>query len=83
MLNKMCQIFAWMNRLVTRLQGLSKKLAGCNPRSEIRSGSIRVAINNIRFMAIRSHTTVGLEPRYAITFPIADIWGVKPANYRI
>jgi hypothetical protein len=34
-------------------------------------------------MAIRSHNTVGLEPRYAITFPIADIWGVRPANYRI
>ena len=56
MLAKICQMPPWINRLVTRVQGLIDKLAGCNPRSRIRSRFITVAINNSKFIAIKSHT---------------------------
>ena len=69
MLAKICPIPPWIKRLVTKVQGLSDKLAGCNPRIKIRSCFIRVAINSSRFIAIKSHMAVNLKPRYAITLP--------------
>jgi len=72
-----------MKRLVTIVHGFSRKTTRCKPKTSTRLGLIEVAINSKRFIAIRNHTAVNLEPRYAITLPITDILGFRPVHYCI
>ena len=80
MLAMICHRPLWINRLVTMVHGRWRKLAGCNPRKEISSGAIAVAINNKKFNTIRTHIGVSLKPwylLYAITLFVEGFTLVK------
>ncbi len=61
MLVMICHRPLWIKRLVSMVHGRWRKLAGCNPRREISSGAIAVAIKNKKFNAIRTHIGVSLN----------------------
>ena len=63
MLAMICHKPAWMNRLVTIVHGLARRLAGCNPRRKISFGTIIVAVNSRKLTAIKAHTGVSLKLR--------------------
>lgn len=56
------------------VHGLSRKIAGCNPRRNLSSGFITVAMNSSRFIPINSCIGLKRKPRellYVITIYLA------------
>ncbi len=83
MLAMMCHRLLWINRLVTKVHGRWRKLAGCNPRKKISSGAIAVAISNKKFNAIRIHIGVSLKPWYLLYAIILFAEGFTLAKARL
>ena len=83
MLAMTCHRPLWINRLVTIVHGLWRKLSGCNPRKEISSGAIAVAINNKKFNAIRTHIVVSLKPWYLLYAITLFVEGLPLAKARL